>query len=238
MKSLNSVAPFAGLDTNTVAPVRECFEKIDFENMDSKRKTFLEKIVVELEQAQLLDFSSKYRYIHVGLLLIEAKKELGLSGGDWEKFYILLGLKERAEQRYRQIASSKFFKKLPIEDAHKLHHLTQANMITMSKETNEKKFNEMLNNSNSNFSKPKLNDEEVAEAFKTAYKEAELKSISLEDYKEYCASSISELIDILDKTLSQINDVTENDKTIVVSAQLEKQHIDESQSSNKTGEKV
>ena len=209
MKSLNSVAPFAGLDTNTVAPVRECFDKIDFENMDSKRKIFLEKIVVELEQAQLLDFSSKYRYIHVGLLLIEAKKELGLSGGDWEKFYILLGLKERAEQRYRQIASSKFFKKLPIEDAHKLHHLTQANMITMSKETEEENFNKMLNNSNSNFSKPKATEGEIELAFKTAYEKASFTTISLNEYKEYCAMSTSKLIELLDETITQYEEEQE-----------------------------
>ena len=209
MKSLNSVASFAGLDTNTVAPVRECFEKIDFEDMDSKRKTFLEKIVVELEQAQLLDFSSKYRYIHVGLLLIEAKKELSLSGDDWEKFYALLGLKERAEQRYRQIASSKFFKKLPIEDAHKLHHLTQANMITMSKETDKEKFNEMLNNSHSNFSKPKATEEEIKLAFKKAYKEASFTTISLSQYKEYCAMSMLELIKLFDITLSQFNEISQ-----------------------------
>jgi len=238
-----AAATNAGLNTNstTIAPARELYSNIDFKDMDTKKKDFLEKIVIELEQAQIFDFSSKYRYIKVGLILIRAKKELDLKGKEWKEFYELLGLKEKVEERCRKIAANEWFATLEPEDAYKLSHLTQANMITMSKEKDEEKFQEMLNNSNYDFSVPKtpeVTDEEVAEAFRTAYKKAELESISLEDYKEYCGSSISELIDILDKTLSQINDVTENDKTTVVSAQLEKQHIDESQSSNKTGEKV
>lgn len=244
--SNKSAAAYAGKNTNstTIAPARELYSNIDFKDMDTKKKDFLEKIVIELEQAQIFDFSSKYRYIKVGLILIRAKKELALKGDEWKEFYELLGLKEKVEERCRKIAANKWFAALSPEDASKLSHLTQANMITMSKEIDEEKFNEMLNDSNHDFSKPKATEDEIAEAFKVAYKEAELKSISIEDYKEYCASSISDLIEILDKTLSQMNEVTENDEQIeidepiIVSAQLKNKPIDESQSSHKIGEKA
>lgn len=223
----------AGQNTNStnVAPSRILYNNIDFKDMETKRKDFLTEITIELEQAQIFDFSSKYRYIKVGLILIRAKEELDLKGKEWKEFYGLLGLKEKVEERCRKIAANEWFAALKPEDAYKLSHLTQANMITMSKEEDEEKFNEMLNNSNHDFSKSGPSDEEIEKALKTAYDKAKLKTISLDSYKEYCSSSVSALIKILDDTLSEINEQTENDKLNsidekdIVSAQLGKQHI-------------
>ncbi len=214
----NSAAANAGLITNstTTTPARKLFDKIEFKDMDTKKKGYLEQIVVELEKAQLLDFSLKYRYIKVGIILREAKKELSLKGDDWKEFYTPLGLQARAEERYRQIASNKWFTKLTEEDAPKLHHLTQADMITMSKVKDEDEFNSMLNG-NHDFSTPKATDEEIAEVLETAYNEAKFSKITLEQYKTFSKNSVSALIKIIDKTLSQI------DEPNTVSAQLPKQ---------------
>ncbi len=237
----NSAAANAGLITNstTTTPARKLFDKIEFKDTETKKRGYLEKIVLELEQAQVLEFSLQYRYIKVGVVLIEAKKELKLKDEKWKEFYSLLGLKNRVEERYRQIASNKWFAELTEEDAPKLHHLTQANMITMSKEKkDEEKFKKMLNSSDYNFSAPEKTDDEVAEAFQTAYDKAELKSISIEDYKEYCASSISSLIKILDETLFEVDEAIEVDEPSIVSAQLKNQSIGESQSSDKTSKEA
>jgi len=61
----------------------------------------------------------------------------------------------------------------------------------------------MLNNSHSNFSKPKATEEEIKLAFKKAYKEASFTTISLSQYKEYCAMPTSKLIELLDETITQ-----------------------------------
>jgi hypothetical protein len=202
-----SAAANAGLNTNstTIAPARELYNNIDFKDMDTKRKDYLTKIVTELEQAQVFDFSSKYRYIKVGLILIKAKKELDLKGKEWKEFYELLGLKEKVEERCRKIAANEWFATLEPEDAYKLSHLTQANMITMSKEKDETKFNDMLKE-NYDFSPTPptpLTTEEIEEEFKKVYKEADLNSVSLEEYKDYNAMTVLELIEVLDETITQ-----------------------------------
>ena len=200
----------AGQNTNStnVAPSRILYNSIDFKDMDTKKKDLLTEITEELEQAQIFDFSSKYRYIKVGLILIRAKKELDLKGEEWKEFYELLGLKEKVEERCRKIAANEWFAALAPEDAIKLSHLTQANMITMSKETDETKFNDMFKEDYdfSTSKAPEATDDEIAEALNVAYTEADLSILTLDTYKTYSAMSVEELIKILDESLQELEE--------------------------------
>ena len=191
-------------NTNIVTAAREAYDRIDFNNLSTEEKGFIEQIVLELEQAQMHSFSSKYRYIRVGEILNKAKKALDFDDAkQWTVFCKHLGLKERVEQRCRQIAKDKRFAKLTEQDAHKLHHLTQANMIDMIKEKDDTKFYEMLNNKDYDFSKPSPTEDEKEATIKKAFTEAKFDNLTLEQYKVYCVMTVPDLIKVLDATLAQ-----------------------------------
>lgn len=198
----SSAAANAILNTTIVTPARESYSSINFASISDKQKGFIDRLVLELEQAQIHSFSSKYRYIRVGAILNEAKNVLKLSTEDWTAFCKLLGLKERVEQRCRQIAKDDRFANLTEQDAPKLLHLTQANMIDMIKEKNDK-FYEMLNNKDYDFSKPSPTEDEKEATIKKAFTEAKFDNLTLEQYKVYCVMTVPDLIKVLDTTLAQ-----------------------------------
>ena len=195
------------LHLNTNIPAREFYNNIDFTTIKDKTKIYYDEIVKELELAQLYNYSAKYRYIKVGIILNRAKDELSLSGKDWGNFCERLGLKERTEQRYRKIAKDDRFAILKEEDAYKLTHLTQANMLAMTKDK-DKTFYEKLNTIDYDFSKSKSTDKNGKEVdLDKKYKSDNIVSITLDQYKEYHKKSNAELIKVIDDTLTEYNKI-------------------------------